>query len=77
MPVFTFKSGDVQDLQRMLNLLLHDDELRQRTVNLAQQHIRQRYLWEDVSKQIEAVYSGLMQQPATEISSPEARAKIA
>jgi glycosyltransferase involved in cell wall biosynthesis len=50
---FTFKSGDVHDLQRMLAMLLNDDGLRRRTGKLAQERVRQHYLWDDVAKEIE------------------------
>jgi glycosyltransferase involved in cell wall biosynthesis len=78
---FTFRSGDAQDLQRMLCLLLDDDELRRETGRIAQQRIRRNYLWDDVSKQIEAVYLELMESSATEIipapQAGESNAKIA
>jgi len=47
---FTFKRGDVQDLQRMLTMLLNDDDLRQTTGRLAQERVRQHYLWDEVAK---------------------------
>ena len=57
---FTFKCGDVHDLQRMLAFLLNDDSLRRRAGKLAQERVRQHYLWNDVAKEIEAVYLELM-----------------
>src|SRR6266568_5384823 len=47
---FTFKRGDVHDLQRMLTMLLNDDDLRQTTGRLAQERVRQHYLWDEVAK---------------------------
>ncbi len=69
---FTFKRGDVQDLQRMLTMLLNDDDLRQTTGRLAQERVRQHYLWDDVAKEIEAHYLELMQASAEIKAAPHA-----
>jgi glycosyltransferase involved in cell wall biosynthesis len=65
----------------MLCLLLDDEDLRRETGRIAQQRIRRNYLWDDVSKQIEAVYLELMESSATEIiparQAGESNAKIA
>jgi glycosyltransferase involved in cell wall biosynthesis len=60
---FTFRRGDLDDLQRMLALLLPDTILRQNTGRRAQARVRQNYLWEDVAKGTEAVYSSLIKIP--------------
>lgn len=56
---FTFRAGSLDDLQRMLAKLLSDTALRQNTGPRAQERIRKNYLWEDVAKKMEAVYSDL------------------
>jgi glycosyltransferase involved in cell wall biosynthesis len=65
----------------MLCLFLDDDELRRGTGRIAQQRIRRNYLWDDVSKQIEAVYLELTESSATVIiparQAGQSNAKIA
>ena len=56
---FTFRRGDVNDLQRMLTLLLSDSGLRENIGRRAQARIRREYLWEGVAKAMNAVYSSL------------------
>jgi glycosyltransferase involved in cell wall biosynthesis len=57
---FTFRRADVADLQRMLELLLSEPELRNRTGIRAQARVRQHYLWENVTKGIATIYSEMM-----------------
>jgi glycosyltransferase involved in cell wall biosynthesis len=47
---FVFKRGDIDDLQRMLSLLLSDVRLREIAAASAQQPVRQHYLWDAVAK---------------------------
>ncbi len=61
---FVFKRGDIDDLQRMLSLLLSDVRLREIAAASAQQRVRQHYLWDAVAKAIAALYGDLM-WPAT------------
>ena len=56
---FTFCRGDMDDLQRMLTLLLSDARLRSAAGERARARVVERYLWDDVTNQIEAVYLGL------------------
>jgi glycosyltransferase involved in cell wall biosynthesis len=60
---FTFRSGDLNDLQRMLGLLLSDSALRESAGRRAQARVRGNYLWQDVAKGIEGVYSSLFDVP--------------
>jgi glycosyltransferase involved in cell wall biosynthesis len=53
---FTFRAGDVNDLTRMLGLLLSDAETRAAAGRRAQQVIRQRYLWPKIAGDIAQVY---------------------
>jgi glycosyltransferase involved in cell wall biosynthesis len=59
---FTFRRGNVNDLQRMLALLLADPVLRQNIGRRAQARIRQQYLWEEVTKEMNTVYSSLFER---------------
>ena len=52
---FTFKRGDVLDLERMLGSLLSDPRLRASSGISGQQRARQHYLWETIVKEIDAV----------------------
>jgi glycosyltransferase involved in cell wall biosynthesis len=60
---FTFRRGDVNDLQRMLSLLLSDSILRENIGRRAKARIRREYLWEGVAKEMNAVYSSLFEHP--------------
>jgi glycosyltransferase involved in cell wall biosynthesis len=61
---FTFRRGDVNDLQRMLALLLAAPVLRENRGRRAQARIRREYLWEEAAKEMDAVYSSLFASPA-------------
>jgi glycosyltransferase involved in cell wall biosynthesis len=56
---FTFRRGNLNDLQRMLALLLSDFALRENTGRRAQTRILREYLWEDVTKGMGALYASL------------------
>jgi glycosyltransferase involved in cell wall biosynthesis len=53
---FTFRRGDVLDLERMLRLLLADPEVRERSGQSARQRIAELYNWDVITRQIEAEY---------------------
>jgi glycosyltransferase involved in cell wall biosynthesis len=53
---FTFRKGDEQDLSRMLQLLICNDELRNTSARKCQQRVRENYLWPEVTRQIEQEY---------------------
>jgi glycosyltransferase involved in cell wall biosynthesis len=61
---FTFKAGDVHDLERMLRLLISDAEVRAAAGCAGQQRVRERYLWPQIAEQIEEVYLRLLGQEA-------------
>jgi len=56
---FTFKHGDVHDLERMLRLLISHRELRDAAARAAQETVREQYLWPKITKQIECAYQDL------------------
>jgi glycosyltransferase involved in cell wall biosynthesis len=53
---FTFRRGDVDDLERVLRYLISDPLVRQRAAQTAKARIQNHYLWPDLARQIEAVY---------------------
>lgn len=57
---FTFRAGDVDDLARMMGLLLPDAEIRAAAGRSAQQLIRERYLWPSIARQIAQVYAEVL-----------------
>ena len=60
---FVFKHGDVTDLQRMLALVLSNSEARENAGNRGQERVRQQYLWETVTTELQAVYCSLFDPP--------------
>ncbi len=57
---FTFQRGDVDDLERMLRLLISDRQLREVAALTGQERAKEHYLWDDVAKQVETVYLDLV-----------------
>jgi glycosyltransferase involved in cell wall biosynthesis len=53
---FTFRRGDVEDLERSLRHLVNDRPARERAAQAAKTRIQNHYLWPDLARQIEAVY---------------------
>ena len=61
---FTFKAGDVDDLQRMLTLILTDPGLRKVVGQKARVRVTKYYLWDQVAAQIEDTYYDLIGRSA-------------
>jgi glycosyltransferase involved in cell wall biosynthesis len=61
---FTFRHGDVDDLQSVLELLISDPEMREVAVLAAEQRIREGYLWPQITREIEQVYRRVMESKA-------------
>ncbi len=57
---FTFRRGDVEDLERMLRLLLADRQVREEAARRGQERIREGYLWPRIAAEIEAEYLRMM-----------------
>lgn len=72
---FTFKAGDVDDLRRMLALLLNHSRLREPCGERARVRVQQNYLWERVTAEIETVYRDLMQQASSQVLAPSETAR--
>lgn len=60
---FTFRRGDVDDLQRMLGLLLSDPVLRENIGGRGKARIRRDYLWEEVTNATESIYLSVAKGP--------------
>ena len=57
---YTFKRGDVNDLARMLQLLVSQPAVRQAAAVKARERVGERYLWPQIATQIGSTYQGLM-----------------
>ena len=53
---FTFRQGSVDDLERMLRLLVADAPVRRAAGKRAQERVREHYLWPRIARQIDRVY---------------------
>jgi glycosyltransferase involved in cell wall biosynthesis len=50
---FTFHRGDQADLERMLDLLIHNPELRRQSAARECQRIQGQYPWPEIARSIE------------------------
>jgi glycosyltransferase involved in cell wall biosynthesis len=50
---FTFHRGDQADLERMLDLLIHNPELRRQSAARERERIQGQYLWPEIARSIE------------------------
>jgi glycosyltransferase involved in cell wall biosynthesis len=62
---FTFKRGEVNDLERMLRLLISDSRVRRAAARRGQERMRERYLWEMVARDVDQIYQQVM-SPSSE-----------
>ena len=69
---FTFKRGDVNDLARMLQMLVSQPKARQAAALKARERVGERYLWPQIATQIGSTYQGLMarKKAAAHVSLP-------
>jgi len=74
---FTFRAGDIDDLGRMLGLLLSDANLRAEAGAKAKRRIQERYLWPQIAQQIAGIYNELACRPAPSLKRPPAKASAA
>jgi glycosyltransferase involved in cell wall biosynthesis len=61
---FTFRRGDAVDLERMLDVLVHDPELRRRAAERGQERVQNEYRWPEIARLIEATYYKVLDWPA-------------
>jgi glycosyltransferase involved in cell wall biosynthesis len=57
---FTFRRGDQADLERMLDLLIHNPELRRQSAARERERIQSQYLWPAIARSIEAAYYNVL-----------------
>jgi glycosyltransferase involved in cell wall biosynthesis len=57
---FTFRRGDLTDLERMLDLLVHDPGLRRQSAARGRERIQGQYLWPEIARSIETAYYNIL-----------------
>ena len=57
---FTFHRGNQADLERMLDLLIHNPELRRQAATLERERIQGQYLWPEIARSIETAYYNVL-----------------
>jgi glycosyltransferase involved in cell wall biosynthesis len=57
---FTFHRGDQADLERMLDLLIHNPELRRQSADRERKRIQSQYLWPAIARSIETAYYNVL-----------------
>jgi glycosyltransferase involved in cell wall biosynthesis len=57
---FTFHRGDQADLERMLDLLIHNPELRRQSAARERERIQGQYLWPEIARSIENAYYNVL-----------------
>ena len=70
---FTFRRGDAHDLERMLDVLVHNPELRRQAANRERERIRSQYRWPEIARSIAETYCEVLGRPAKEGSGGETR----
>jgi glycosyltransferase involved in cell wall biosynthesis len=63
---FTFRRGDQTDLQRMLDLLVHEPDLRRQAAARGRDRIQGQYLWPEIARSIETAYYNVLGWRASE-----------
>lgn len=64
---FLFRSGDTRDLESMLRFLIADPAARQSVARRGKQRIRDKYQWDEITRQIEQVCLEVMGRKAQAI----------
>ncbi|MFY9903529.1 MAG: glycosyltransferase family 4 protein [Terriglobales bacterium] len=57
---FTFRNGDQEDLQRKLDLLIRNPELRRDSAKRGRERVQGQYLWPGIARSIEKTYYNLI-----------------
>jgi len=70
---YTFHRGDQADLERMLDLLIRDPELRRQAATGGRERIQTQYLWPVIARSIEAAYYQALGWNTTEERTREQR----
>jgi glycosyltransferase involved in cell wall biosynthesis len=73
---FTFHRGDQADLERMLDLLIHNPDLRRQSAARGRERIHGQYLWPAIARSIEkAYYSVLGWSPSEQMPGEQVQAR--
>ena len=67
---FTFRCGDSADLERMLDVLVHNPELRRQAADRERERIKGQYLWPQIARSIEKTYFQVLGWPVRECIRP-------
>jgi len=73
---FTFRSGNLADLERMLDILVHNPELRRQASAREHERIRHRYMWPEITQSIEEVYCQVLGWPTDKRLELESSANV-
>jgi glycosyltransferase involved in cell wall biosynthesis len=65
---FTFRHGDAADLERMLDALIHNPELRRQAAIRERERVQSEYRWPEIARSIAATYCDVLGWPASEAS---------
>jgi len=57
---YTFRRGDQADLERMLDLLIHNPDLRRQSAVRERERIQSQYLWPAIARSIETAYYNVL-----------------
>jgi glycosyltransferase involved in cell wall biosynthesis len=57
---FTFRRGDAADLERMLDVLVHNPELRRQAAIRERERVQSQYLWPKIARSIAATYCDVL-----------------
>jgi glycosyltransferase involved in cell wall biosynthesis len=63
---FTFRRGYGSDLERMIDVLVHNPALRRHASQRERERIQGQYLWPEIARSIEAVYYNVLGWPTGE-----------
>jgi glycosyltransferase involved in cell wall biosynthesis len=70
---FTFRRGDQADLERMLEFLMCNPEVRRQSAEKATRRVQQEYQWPEIARSIEATYYEVLSRTRMERADPLSR----
>jgi glycosyltransferase involved in cell wall biosynthesis len=68
---FTFRSGDANELERMLDVLIRNPELRRQAGIRERDRIQKQYQWPEIALSIESVYHQVLGWPLAGVAAQE------
>ena len=69
---FMFRRGDPADLERSLDMVVHNPDLRRQAAARERERIQGQYLWPEIARSIEETYYRVLGWPAVERTQPGA-----